>query len=45
VTRLIQDVAAGRVRPTVADIRRHLGCSQAKATRLRRQLAARQLAA
>jgi hypothetical protein len=41
VTRLIQDVAAGHVRPTVADIRRHLGCSQAKATTLRRQLAAR----
>lgn len=38
LTRLTQDVAAGRVRPTVADIRRHLGCSQAKAAALRRQL-------
>lgn len=36
---LIRDVAAGLVRPTVADIRRHLGCSQARATALRRQLA------
>lgn len=39
VTRLVQEVAAGRLRPTVADIRRHLGCSQARATALRRQLA------
>ncbi|MFG7076898.1 hypothetical protein ACGYV5_26780 [Burkholderia pseudomallei] len=38
--RLAQDVAAGRVRATVADIRRHLGCSQAKAATLRRQLTA-----
>jgi len=38
VTILIRDVAAGRVRPTVADIRRHLGCSQARATALRRQI-------
>jgi hypothetical protein len=38
VTRLIRDIAAGHVRPTVADIRRHLGCSQGKATALRRQL-------
>lgn len=36
---LAQAVAAGRVRPTVTDIRRHLGCSQARATALRRQLA------
>jgi hypothetical protein len=28
VTRLVGDIAAGRVRPTVADIRRYLGCSQ-----------------
>ena len=41
LSRLILDVTAGHVRPTVADIRRHLGCSQAKATTLRRQLAAR----
>ncbi|WP_434716923.1 hypothetical protein P5X00_14530 [Paraburkholderia sp. A2RO-4L] len=39
ITRLAQDVAAGHVRPTVADIRRHLRCSQAKASALRRQLA------
>ncbi|NKA93530.1 hypothetical protein GO283_01961 [Ralstonia solanacearum] len=38
VTRLAQAVAAGQVRPTVADIRRHLGCSQARAIALRRQL-------
>ncbi|AHI72624.1 hypothetical protein [Burkholderia thailandensis] len=39
LSRLIRDVEAGLVRPTVADIRRHLGCSQSRATRLRRQLA------
>lgn len=33
-----RDVTAGLVRPTVADIRRHLGCSQARAAELRRQL-------
>ncbi|KIX65924.1 hypothetical protein [Burkholderia pseudomallei] len=36
--RLAQDVAAGLVRATVADIRRHLGCSQARAATLRRKL-------
>lgn len=35
---LIRDIADGLVRPTVADIRRHLGCSQAKAGALRRQI-------
>ncbi|MFV8598098.1 hypothetical protein [Ralstonia pseudosolanacearum] len=40
VTQLAQAVAAGQVRPTVVDIRRHLGCSQARAVALRRQLAA-----
>ncbi|CAJ4415278.1 putative twin-arginine translocation pathway signal protein [Burkholderia pseudomallei] len=40
VMTLAQAVAAGQVRPTVADIRRHLGCSQARATTLRRQLVA-----
>lgn len=40
VSRLADDIAAGRVRPTVADIRRHLGCSQSRAIALRRQLAA-----
>lgn len=39
MTQLVRDIDAGRVRPTVADIRRHLGCSQARATALRRQLA------
>ncbi|MEX3968772.1 hypothetical protein AB4Y42_42800 [Paraburkholderia sp. EG286B] len=38
LSQLARDVAAGLVRPTVADIRRHLGCSQAKAVALRRQL-------
>ncbi|GJG99160.1 hypothetical protein [Paraburkholderia terrae] len=41
VTRLVDDIAAGRVRATVADIRRYLGCSQARASALRRQLAER----
>ncbi|CAM2149079.1 hypothetical protein [Paraburkholderia tropica] len=40
LTQLARDIAAGLVRPTVADIRRHLGCSQARATALRRQIAA-----
>jgi len=40
VTQLAQAITTGRVRPTVADIRRHLGCSQARAAALRRQLAA-----
>lgn len=38
LTQLVRDVADGLVRPTVADIRRHLGCSQAKAVALRRQI-------
>lgn len=38
VIRLRRDVEAGVVRPTVASIRKHLGCSQAKATALRRQV-------
>ncbi|MCK4125267.1 hypothetical protein HFK83_23215 [Ralstonia pseudosolanacearum] len=37
--RLAQAVAAGQVRPTVADIRSYLGCSQARAIALRRRLA------
>lgn len=41
VSQLVRDIAAGRLRPTVADIRRRLGCSQAKAAALRRQLAER----
>ncbi|KGC30070.1 hypothetical protein [Burkholderia pseudomallei] len=39
LSRLARDVAAGLVRPTVADIRRYLGCAQARAAELRRQLA------
>ncbi|RBB31237.1 hypothetical protein DPV79_41410, partial [Burkholderia reimsis] len=39
LSRLLRDVAAGLVRPTVADIRRHCGCSQSRAAELRRQLA------
>jgi hypothetical protein len=42
VTGLISDIAAGRLRATVADIRRHLGCSQSRAITLRRRLAAEQ---
>lgn len=38
LSRLLRDVAAGLVRPTVADIRRHFGCSQSRAAELRRQL-------
>ncbi|WP_175957838.1 hypothetical protein [Burkholderia sp. BCC0405] len=38
LSQLVRDVTAGIVRPTVADIRRHLGCSQARAAELRRQL-------
>ncbi|CAN7505327.1 hypothetical protein LJR296_003353 [Cupriavidus necator] len=37
-TRLHRAVAAGQLRPTVAEIRCHLGCSQAKASALRRLL-------
>ncbi|MDR6202526.1 hypothetical protein [Paraburkholderia graminis] len=38
LARLVQAIEAGQVRATVAAIRRYLGCSQAKATALRRQL-------
>ena len=38
LTQLVRDIADGLVRPTVADIRRHLGCSQAKAVALRRRI-------
>jgi hypothetical protein len=38
VTQLARDIEAGHLRPTVSGIRRHLGCSQAKASALRRQL-------
>lgn len=39
LTRLRQAIAAGELRPTVIGIRQHLGCSQAKASALRRKLA------
>ncbi|WP_431821311.1 hypothetical protein [Burkholderia sp. F1] len=45
LSQLVRDVAAGLVRPTVADIRRHLGCSQSRAAELRRQLAEHNVAA
>lgn len=38
VTKLRRDIEAGLVRPTVASIRQHLGCSQAKAAALRRHV-------
>ncbi|WP_176081446.1 hypothetical protein [Paraburkholderia tropica] len=38
LTQLASDVAGGLLRPTVADIRRHLSCSQATAVSLRRAL-------
>lgn len=40
LSRLHRAIADGQIRPTVVEIRRHLGCSQAKALELRRQLAA-----
>ncbi|MBR8215566.1 hypothetical protein [Burkholderia vietnamiensis] len=39
LSQLVRDVTAGLVRPTVADIRRHFGCSQTRAAELRRRLA------
>lgn len=39
VTKLCRDIKSGIVKPTVVSIRHHLGCSQAKAATLRRQLA------
>lgn len=38
VTKLVRDIEAGIVKPTVTGIRRHLGCSQAKAAALRKQV-------
>ncbi|CAN0622775.1 conserved membrane protein of unknown function [Burkholderia multivorans] len=38
VTKLKRDIEAGIVKPTVVSIRRHLGCSQAKAAALRKQV-------
>ncbi|QGT05881.1 hypothetical protein [Burkholderia pseudomallei] len=39
IARLQRDINSGIVKPTVASIRQHLGCSQARASALRRQLA------
>ncbi|MCF1442020.1 hypothetical protein ACI2VK_10140 [Ralstonia nicotianae] len=39
VTQLMQAIATGQLRPTVNGIRQRLGCSQARAIALRRQLA------
>lgn len=38
VTKLKRDIEAGIVKPTVVNIRQHLGCSQAKAAALRKQV-------
>lgn len=38
IARLKRDIESGIVRPTVTNIRQHLGCSQAKAAALRRQV-------
>ena len=38
VARLVRDIEAGHLRPTVSGIRRRLRCSQARATVLRRQV-------
>ncbi|WP_429563036.1 hypothetical protein [Paraburkholderia sp. MM6662-R1] len=38
VTRLAEAIATGRVRATVSDIRRYLGCSQRRALELRRRV-------
>ncbi|MEX3981486.1 hypothetical protein AB4Y45_21170 [Paraburkholderia sp. EG287A] len=38
ITKLLRDIQTGGVKPTVADIRRHLRCSQSKAATLRRAL-------
>jgi hypothetical protein len=40
LSRLHRTIADGQILPTVIEIRRHLGCSQAKALELRRQLVA-----
>lgn len=38
VVKLRRDIEAGVIQPTVASIRRHLGCAQAKAAALRKQV-------
>lgn len=39
VTRVTAEIAAGRLRATVNDIRKYLGCSQSRAAAVRKQLA------
>ncbi|MFP3647578.1 hypothetical protein [Paraburkholderia sp. SIMBA_054] len=39
VTRVTTEITAGRLRATVTDIRKYLGCSQARAAAVRKQLA------
>jgi hypothetical protein len=39
LAQFMRDVADGKLKPTVAGIRNHLGCSQQKAVKLRRELA------
>ncbi|HKR38410.1 MAG TPA: hypothetical protein VJU59_01825 [Paraburkholderia sp.] len=39
IAKLRRDIESGAVKPTVVGIRQHLGCSQARASALRRQLA------
>jgi hypothetical protein len=39
IARLLRDIQSGAVKPTVAGIRQHLGCSQARASAIRRQVA------
>ncbi|GJH05000.1 hypothetical protein [Paraburkholderia terrae] len=39
VTRVMTEIAAGRLRATVTDIRKHLGCSQSRAAAIRKQIA------
>ncbi|MFM0022152.1 hypothetical protein [Paraburkholderia azotifigens] len=38
VTRVMAEIAAGRLRPTVSEIRQYLGCSQSRAAAVRKQI-------
>jgi hypothetical protein len=38
LARVIEAIAAGKLRATVNDIRKHLGCSQARAAAVRKQV-------
>ncbi|MEM5371321.1 hypothetical protein V4C53_35550 [Paraburkholderia azotifigens] len=39
VTRVLDEIAAGRLRATVTEIRKYLGCSQTRAVAIRKQIA------